>query len=83
MSKPQKFCAALLLISTLSLPAFGGQIEIGVAPPKPEPTPAQASGEITTGVTDDAQTGDAEEVAAEVVLAEAVLGLVQGALSLL
>jgi len=81
MKKLNKFCAALLLISTLSPSAFAGQIEIGYAPtPQPTPTPAEANGEMSTTVNGTMHTGEAT---AEGVLAEAVVGLAQGVLALL
>jgi hypothetical protein len=81
MNKFQKFSAALLLIGTLSLSAFAGQIEIGYDPtPQPSPTPEAAAGETTTGVngtmhTDEAAAGDAVVAGA--------LSLLQGVWSLL
>ena len=86
MKKLNKFCAALLLISTLSLSAFGGQIEIGYEP-TPQPTPTQAQGDISTtnGTMHAGAPGDMHttEPTAETTLAEAVVGLVQGVLALL
>ena len=76
------FFAASVLASAISLSAFAGDMHTGIAPPQPTPTPAQASGVMSTPVAGDIHTTNSEEVAAEVV-AEAVLSLVQGALSLL
>ena len=87
MKNLQKFCAALLLISTLSLSVFAGQIEIGYQP-TPQPTPAQSQGEISTTINGTIHTGapgdiHTTEATADVTLAEAVVGLVQGVLALL
>ena len=78
MKKLQKFCAALLLVSTLSLSAFAGQIEIGVAPPA-----ASAQGEMSTTVNGEIQNGVAGDMPNGSSVAADVLGLVLGALSLL
>lgn len=89
MKKLQKFSAALLLIGTLSLSAFAGQIEIGYEPtPQPSPTPASAQGEMSTTVNGTIHTGVNGDMhttgaSAEGVLAGAVVDLVQGVLSLL
>lgn len=82
MKKLQKPCATLLLISTLTLSAFAGQIEIG----SPQPPPAQGdisttlNGEMTAGAPEDMH---ATETSADVTLAGALVDLVQGVLSLL
>ena len=82
MSKFQKFSAALLLIGTLSLSAFGGQIEIGYQPP-PQPTPMPAGGEMSTPVNGDMHTTNSDEATAGEAVAADVLSLVQVVLSLL
>lgn len=81
------FFAALALASALSLSTFAGDIHTGLEP-QPAPTPAQAQGEITTGLNGDIHTGapgdmHTTEASAEATLAEAVVGLVQGVLALL
>ncbi len=81
MRSLRQLFTSLVLVLMLSLIAFAGEITTGVAPPKPEPTPAEASGEITTGLAGDMHTPSSEGVSAGV--AEAVLSLVQGVLSLL
>lgn len=76
MNKLQKFSAALLLSSTLSLPSLAGQIEIGS--PQPAPTPEEvttANGNMHTGYSDEATAGEAVVAGA--------LSLLQGVWSLL
>jgi hypothetical protein len=82
-----KFCAAFFLLSTLSLSAFAGQIEIGYDP-TPQPTPAQSQGDISTTANGGIHTGDpgdmhTTEPSAAATLAGAVVDLVQGVLALL
>lgn len=77
--------AALVLASALSMSTFAGTLHTGI---EPEPAPAAAQGEISTGVNGDIHTGVAGDIhtteeTAEGVLAGAVVGLVQGVLSLL
>ena len=88
MKKLQQVCAALLLIGTLSFPAFAGQIEIGSPQPPPPPPSAPAQGEISTTLNGDIHTGapgdmHTTESSADAVLAGAVVDLVQGVLALL
>jgi hypothetical protein len=80
--------AAYVLILTLAFSGFAGDMSTPLAPPQPAPTPAQAQGEITTGLNGNIHTGapgdiHTTEATANVMLAEAVVGLVQGVLALL
>jgi hypothetical protein len=83
MNKLQKFCAASLLISTLSPSAFAGQIEIGVAPPDSSAQgemSTTADGTIHTGVAGDMHTGNSDAADARD-SAAGVVGLVVDVLS--
>lgn len=82
MSKLQKFSAVLLLIGTLSLSAFGGQIEIGYQPP-PHPTPMPAEGEMSTTFNGTIHTTDSGEAPAGETVVAGALGLLQSVWPLL
>jgi hypothetical protein len=80
MKSLRRLFGASVLILTFALFTSAGEMSTPLAPPQPAPTPAQAQGEITTGVAGDIST---TEATADVVLAEAVVDLVQGVLALL
>lgn len=67
---------------TLTLPAFAGQIEIGYAPPPPQPVQtATTDGQIDTTVTGQEETGSSEATAIDSAT-EVALNLLQSVLSL-
>jgi hypothetical protein len=75
------FIAASVLLSTLTLSTFAGDMHTGIAPP-PNPAPATTEGEITTGIDGDIHTTNSEAAIARDSVAGAALGVVQSVLSL-
>ncbi len=82
MKNFQRLCASVVLTLALSLPAFAGDMDCGVAPPPP-PAPASAStqggietprGDMDGGSGSTATAGDS--------IMEAALRLLQNVLSL-
>jgi hypothetical protein len=71
----RQFFAAVVLVTTLTLPTFAGEITTMGAPP-----PTNTDGDIHTGLTGDIHTMGAEVVGDSV--AEAALSLIQSVLSL-
>ena len=59
MKRLRHFCAAAILTFTLTLSAFGGDIECGVVDPPPPP-PSSVMGEMATGVTETNETPSSE-----------------------
>jgi hypothetical protein len=83
MKKLRQPCVAFALIFVLTLPAFAGQMDTGIAPPQP-PAPASATteGEMSTAVAGDMSTTKSEEAAAGESVTEIALNLMQSVLSL-
>lgn len=78
MKTLQRLSAVTLLAVAFTVQAFAGEITTGVtAPPPPPPS---LTGEITTGVMSDDQTGG--ETAAADSVREVVLSLLGGVLTL-
>ena len=83
MKTLRQLCVASVFIFALAVPAFAGEIQIGVAPPPPS-QPAQtatANGEIQIGLTGQEETGSGEATATDSAT-EIALNLLQSVLSL-
>jgi hypothetical protein len=82
MKNFRQLSVALVFLFALTMPAFAGQIETGIAPPPPA-QPATAGGQIDTGVTTAGQieTGSSEATAADSAT-ELALNLLQSVLAL-
>lgn len=86
MKTLRQLCVASVFVFALAIPAFAGEIQIGVAPPQPAQTSttngqAAANGEISTGVAGQIETGSGE-VSATDSATVAVLNLIQSVLAL-
>ena len=81
MKNLRQLSVALVFLFALTMPAFAGQIETGIAPPPAQP--ATAGGQIETGVTAAGQieTGSSEATAADSAT-ELALNLLQSVLAL-
>jgi hypothetical protein len=73
--------AASVLIFTLTLSTFAGDMTTGIAPPS-APTSTVAQGEITTGVAGDMSTTNSVEATAGDSVAGAAVSVVQSVLAL-
>jgi hypothetical protein len=73
----RRLCAVLVLTLALALSAFAGDMTTGVTSSSP-PSQANATGDISTGITGDMTTG----VTATDPVTEIVLNLLQSLLSL-
>jgi hypothetical protein len=80
MKSLRQLTVALVFTLALSIPAFAGDIQTGIAPPQPIKT-ATADGDIQTGVTGQIETGSSEATATNSV-AGIALNLLQSVLSL-
>jgi hypothetical protein len=84
MKTLRQLCVASVFVFALAIPAFAGEIQIGVAPPPPS-QPAQtatAESDIQTGVMGQEETGSGEATAIDSAT-EIALNLLQSVLSLL
>jgi hypothetical protein len=86
MKTLRQLSVASVFVFALAIPAFAGEIQIGVAPPPPVQTTttngqAAANGEIQIGLTGQIETGSGE-VSATDSATEVVLNLIQSVLSL-
>ena len=79
----RRIFAAYVLVFTLTLSVFGGDMSTPLVPPQPAPTPASAEGEMTTGVNGDIHTTYSEEATASDAVVAGALSLLQSVLSLL
>jgi hypothetical protein len=82
MKALRQFFGASVLILTLSLSAFAGDMTTGVASPQPTPPSSNAQGDIHTGVTGDIHTINVDAEAAGGSVADAAVALIQSVLSL-
>ena len=73
------FCAVVFTLA-LTIPAFAGDMQTGVAPPS-QPQTATLNGDMQTTVTGQAETGSSEATAADSAT-EIALNLLQSVLSL-
>ena len=80
MKALRQLCIASVFTLALTIPAFAGEIQTGVAA-TPPPKTATADGEIQTGVTGQIETGSSEATATDSVT-EIALNLLQSVLSL-
>lgn len=80
MKTLRQLCVALAFTLVLTIPAFAGEIETGIAPPPPAQT-VTANGEISTPVAGQEEAGSGKATAADSVT-ESVLNLLQSVLSL-
>jgi len=82
MKNLRQLCGAVVFTLALTIPAFAGDIQTGVAPPTPQPTQtATTEGDIGTGVTGHIETGSSEATAVGSA-AEVALNLLQSVLAL-
>jgi hypothetical protein len=87
MKTLRQLCVASVFVFALTIPAFAGEIQTGIAPPQqPAQTSttngqATANGEISTGLTGQAETGSGEASATDSATV-AVLNLLQNVLAL-
>jgi hypothetical protein len=79
----RQFVMGSVLILTLTLSAFAGEISTPLAPPQPAQTPATMQGQIEIGRNGTIHTGNTDEVTAGDAVVAGALSLVQGVLSLL
>jgi hypothetical protein len=79
MKTLRQLCVASVLVLALAIPAFAGEIQIGVAPPPTQTS--MANGEIQTTVTGQAETGSSEATAADSAT-EIALNMLQSVLAL-
>ena len=77
------FPVTTLLILTLTITAFAGEMTTGITTPQPAPTPAQAEGEVSTSVNGNIHTGYSHEATAGEAVVAGAWGVLQGVLSLL
>lgn len=77
----RKLLATSVLILTVGLSAFAGEMSTPLLPPQ-SAIPTGAQGEITTGVDGEMSTPNSVEATAADLMAGAALSLVQGVLSL-
>jgi hypothetical protein len=75
--------AAYVLVFTLALSVFGGDMSTPLAPPQPASAPAPAGGEMSTPVNGDMHTGNSDEATTGDAVVAGALSLLQGVLSLL
>ena len=83
MKTLRQLCVASVFVFALTIPAFAGEIQIGVAPPPPS-QPAQTAttpGEIQIGITGQEETGSSEATAFDSAT-EIAMNLLQSVLSL-
>jgi hypothetical protein len=83
MKTLRQLCVALVFTLALTIPAFAGDIQTGIAPPDPPPasTSSTVPGEISTTVAGDISTMISEE-ATTASLTETALNLLQSVLAL-
>jgi hypothetical protein len=82
MKTLRQLCVASVFVFALTIPAFAGEIQTGIAPPPSQPTQtATTEGDIHTGVTGQVETGSSEATATGSATV-AVLNLLQSVLSL-
>jgi hypothetical protein len=82
MKTLRRLCVALVFTLALTIPAFAGEIETGVAPPPPsQPQTATTNGGIETGLIGQDKTGSSEATVTDSAK-NAVLNLIQSVLSL-
>jgi hypothetical protein len=82
MKTLRQLCVASVFVFALTIPAFAGEIQTGIAPPQPAQTQqATVNGEISTGITGQEDTGSGEASATDSATA-AVLNLLQTVLAL-
>jgi hypothetical protein len=82
MKNLRRLSGALVFTLALTIPAFAGDIQTGVAPPPSQPAQtATLNGDIQTGVTGQAETGSSEATGADSAT-EIALNLLQSVLSL-
>ena len=74
------FCAVVFTLA-LTIPAFAGDIQTGVAPPPSQPQTAAVNGDIQTTVAGQEETGSSEATAADAAT-ETALHLLQSVLAL-
>ena len=86
MKNLRRLSVALVFTLALTIPAFAGEIDTMVAPPPPPPQAqaqtATTDGEISTGITGQAETGSSETTSTDSATTEAALNLLQSVLSL-
>ena len=82
MKALRQFFVASVLVLTLSLSAFAGDMTTGVTSPQPTSTLPTTQGEITTGVAGEITTMDTEAAAAGDSVTDAALSLLRSVLSL-
>lgn len=78
MKTLRQLCVASVFIFSLTIPAFAGEIQTGVAPPQPAQT-ATAQGEIQTPLTGQEETVSGEASATDSAT-EIALNLLQSVL---
>jgi hypothetical protein len=81
MKNLRRLSGALVFTLALTIPAFAGDIQTGVAPPSQPAQTTTLNGDIQTGVTGQAETGSSEATAADSATAIA-LNLLQSVLAL-
>ena len=81
MKTLRQLSVASVFVFALAIPAFAGEIQIGVAPPPQSAQSATAQGEIQTTVTGQDGTGSSEATAADSATG-AAMNLLQSVLSL-
>jgi hypothetical protein len=82
MKNLRRLCGALVFTLALTIPAFAGDIQTGVAPPPPsQPQTATVNGDIQTTVTGQEETGSSEATATDSAT-EIALNLLQSVLAL-
>jgi FlaG/FlaF family flagellin (archaellin) len=74
------FCAVVFTLA-LTIPAFAGDMQTGIAPPPSQPQTATLNGDMQTTVTGQAETDSSEATAADSAT-EIALNLLQSVLSL-
>ncbi|MBV9925644.1 MAG: hypothetical protein JOZ96_11555 [Acidobacteria bacterium] len=81
MKDLRRLFGAVVFALALTIPAFAGDIQTGVAPPSQPAQTATANGDIQTGVTGQEETGSSEATATGSAT-EIALNLLQSVLSL-
>ena len=78
MKNLRRLCGALVFTLALTIPAFAGEMDTGIAPP---PQAATTEGDIQTTTTEQAEMVSSEATAADSA-AEIALNLLQSVLAL-
>jgi hypothetical protein len=82
MSTLRQLFMGSVLILTLALSAFAGEISTPLAPPQPAPTPA-AEGDMSTTFNGTIHTGDTDETTAGDAVVAGAVSVLQSVLALL